>query len=130
MYSVPLGLDFEILGACPVKKGRHRRFEEARALKRSDNVDLDGIFESLDDNGTSGVSDWEDVADEYSQWADVAAEFEAKQTDEPPGSDDAQASAASASDESSDASESPEEEASEGAPEQGEPAEASEVESA
>lgn len=62
-----------------MKKGRHRRFEEARALKRSDNVDLDGIFESLDDNDSSGVSDWEDVADEYSQWADVAAEYEAKQ---------------------------------------------------
>lgn len=82
-----------------MKKGRHRRFEEARALKRSDNVDLDGIFESLDDNGPSGVSDWEDVADEYSQWADVAAEFESKQTDELPGSDDASAAVAEASEE-------------------------------
>jgi hypothetical protein len=29
-----------------VKKGRHRRFEEARALKRSGDLDLDAIFDS------------------------------------------------------------------------------------
>jgi hypothetical protein len=27
-----------------VKKGRHRRFEEARAMKRSNEVDVDAIF--------------------------------------------------------------------------------------
>ena len=33
-------------GVRPVKKGRHRRFEEARALKRSDgDLDIDAIFE-------------------------------------------------------------------------------------
>jgi hypothetical protein len=31
-----------------VKKGRHRRFEEARALKRSDNLDLAAIFDPAD----------------------------------------------------------------------------------
>ncbi len=67
-----------------MKKGRHRRFEEARALKRSDNVDLDGLLDSLEsDADPNGVSDWEDVADEYSQWADVAAEYEAKQAEAP-----------------------------------------------
>ncbi len=30
-----------------MKKGRHRRFEEARALKRSQDVDLDVLFTSL-----------------------------------------------------------------------------------
>ena len=30
-----------------MKKGRHRRFEEARALKRSEDLDIDSIFESL-----------------------------------------------------------------------------------
>ncbi len=30
-----------------MKKGRHRRFEEARALKRNQDLDLDSIFESL-----------------------------------------------------------------------------------
>jgi hypothetical protein len=29
-----------------VKKGRHRRFEEARALKRSTDLDLANIFDS------------------------------------------------------------------------------------
>jgi hypothetical protein len=32
----------------PVKKGRHRRFEEARALKRTSD-DLDAILEKRDD---------------------------------------------------------------------------------
>ena len=31
-----------------MKKGRHRRYEEARALKQNQDLDLDSIFESLD----------------------------------------------------------------------------------
>lgn len=31
-----------------MKKGRHRRFEEARALKRSNDLDLAAIFDSDD----------------------------------------------------------------------------------
>jgi hypothetical protein len=31
-----------------VKKGRHRRFEEARALKRSDSVDTDEVLDRED----------------------------------------------------------------------------------
>jgi hypothetical protein len=31
-----------------VKKGRHRRFEEARALKRSSDLDLTAIFDPAD----------------------------------------------------------------------------------
>lgn len=35
----------------PVKKGRHRRYEEARALKRSfQNDDIEALFERLDDD--------------------------------------------------------------------------------
>jgi hypothetical protein len=33
-----------------VKKGRHRRYEEARALKRSNNDDIEGLFERLDED--------------------------------------------------------------------------------
>jgi hypothetical protein len=33
-------------GSRPVKKGRHRRFEEARALKRNSDLDLAAIFDS------------------------------------------------------------------------------------
>ncbi len=81
-----------------MKKGRHRRFEEARALKRSDNVDLDGLLDSLDSNEpNTGQTEWADVADEYSQWADVAAEYEAEQakpTDDTAEVDDAAESAA------------------------------------
>ena len=32
-----------------MKKGRHRRFEEARALKRSNDLDLTAIFDPADD---------------------------------------------------------------------------------
>lgn len=31
-----------------MKKGRHRRFEEARALKRSDSVDIDEVLDRQD----------------------------------------------------------------------------------
>ena len=33
-----------------MKKGRHRRFEEARALKRTGSSDLDELFEGSDNN--------------------------------------------------------------------------------
>ena len=33
-----------------MKKGRHRRFEEARALKRSQDVDLNDLFEDISDS--------------------------------------------------------------------------------
>ena len=47
-----------------MKKGRHRRFEEARALKRSTDFDPDRLFESLQqDDGPDGV-DGDDVADD------------------------------------------------------------------
>jgi hypothetical protein len=34
----------------PVKKGRHRRYEEARALKRSNNDDIEGLIDRLDED--------------------------------------------------------------------------------
>ncbi len=34
----------------PVKKGRHRRYEEARALKRSSNEDIEGLIDRLDED--------------------------------------------------------------------------------
>ncbi len=70
-----------------MKKGRHRRFEEARALKRSHDVDYDGILEDLspgdgDDEIKPEHAAWGDLASDASDddpWADVAAEFEASQ---------------------------------------------------
>ncbi|MGI9577096.1 MAG: hypothetical protein ACR2OH_02730 [Microthrixaceae bacterium] len=32
-----------------MKKGRHRRYEEARALKRGGDLDIEGIFSDLSD---------------------------------------------------------------------------------
>jgi hypothetical protein len=56
------------MGSRPVKKGRHRRFEEARALKRSTDFDPDRLFESLQgddgpDNGRHEDVDEEDYDD-------------------------------------------------------------------
>ena len=69
-----------------MKKGRHRRFEEARALKRSDNVDLEDLFESI-----SGDDDDNAHKPEHDAWADVAEEWERKADgeDEPSESPDA-----------------------------------------
>ena len=48
-------------GRRSVKKGRHRRFEEARAMKRSQDVDLDALFDSLrtDESGGTSLADAE-----------------------------------------------------------------------
>ena len=40
-----------------MKKGRHRRFEEARALKRNQEMDIDSILESLTDEDKPEVKD-------------------------------------------------------------------------
>ncbi len=40
-----------------MKKGRHRRFEEARALKRNQDMDIDSILESHTDDDKSEVED-------------------------------------------------------------------------
>lgn len=55
-----------------MKKGRHRRFEEARALKRSHEVDFEDLFEDI--NG--GES--EEHKPEHDAWADVAEEWQSK----------------------------------------------------
>jgi hypothetical protein len=43
-----------------VKKGRHRRFEEARALKRGPDIDIENILDDGDEDDTSqpGRSAW------------------------------------------------------------------------
>lgn len=46
-----------------MKKGRHRRYEEARALKRSYEGDLDSLIEDL-----SGED--EDLKPEHAAWAE------------------------------------------------------------
>ncbi len=62
-----------------MKKGRHRRFEEARALKRSHDVDLEDLFESLNDDDDADAH-----KPEHDAWADVAAEWESKNDDDEP----------------------------------------------
>lgn len=55
-----------------MKKGRHRRYEEARALKRSDNSDLEELIEQFND-------DDEEIKPEHAAWA---AEFADEEEDE------------------------------------------------
>lgn len=50
-----------------MKKGRHRRFEEARALKRSSDIDFDRLLESLQKDAPAVRDDdpeYEDVYDD------------------------------------------------------------------
>ncbi|MDP6867922.1 MAG: hypothetical protein QF844_05385 [Acidimicrobiales bacterium] len=64
-----------------MKKGRHRRYEEARALKQNQDLDLDSIFESLDvserdeSEGSPAFDAW---ADEYEDEAEEALEERAE----------------------------------------------------
>ena len=60
-----------------MKKGRHRRYEEARALKQNQDLDLDSIFDSLEigDREADGDSlDSDKWADENEDDADEALE--------------------------------------------------------
>ena len=51
-----------------MKKGRHRRYEEARALKRNQDLDIDEIFESLD-TGAGPVGE-EGYSPAFEAWAE------------------------------------------------------------
>ena len=57
-----------------MKKGRHRRFEEARALKRSGDLDLDSIFESLSSD------EEEHISPAHAAWADEFDDEEEEET--------------------------------------------------
>lgn len=65
-----------------MKKGRHRRFEEARALKRSHEVDLEGLFDAM-----TGDSDDETHKPEHDAWADVAEEWDSTTGPDPSASE-------------------------------------------
>lgn len=56
-----------------MKKGRHRRFEEARALKRSHEVDLEDLFDEMSEDTQEG-----ERKPEHDAWADLAEEWEQK----------------------------------------------------
>jgi len=43
-------------GECAVKKGRHRRYEEARALKRGADLDIVDLFTDLESEHSSAES--------------------------------------------------------------------------
>ena len=62
-------LDTSTLREPFVKKGRHRRFEEARALKRNQDVDFDALLESLDPD-----DQWAEPKPEHDAWADLASD--------------------------------------------------------
>ena len=40
-----------------VKKGRHRRYEEARALKRGSDLDIESIFSDLSEEQGASIDD-------------------------------------------------------------------------
>ena len=81
-----LGLTTIDLREGAVKKGRHRRFEEARALKRNQDLDLESIFDSLSTDsalpeaeaGHSPAFDaWAEEDDEADEEIQAAEELDA-----------------------------------------------------
>ena len=51
-----------------MKKGRHRRYEEARALKRNQDLDIDQIFDSLETG--DGPTGEEGYSPAFEAWAE------------------------------------------------------------
>ncbi len=56
-----------------MKKGRHRRYEEARELKRSHEGDFDALLASFVDDDESDSRSGREMKPEHAAWA---AEFE------------------------------------------------------
>ncbi len=54
-----------------MKKGRHRRYEEARELKRSHDGDFDALLESFDDDDDEPKPEHAAWADEFGGEADT-----------------------------------------------------------
>lgn len=50
-----------------MKKGRHRRYEEARALKRGSDLDIESIFSDLASERGEVFDDDVDEGDEYDE---------------------------------------------------------------
>ena len=59
---------FRERGVVEVKKGRHRRYEEARALKRNQDLDIDEIFDSLETG--DGPAGEEGYSPAFEAWAE------------------------------------------------------------
>ena len=59
---------FRERGVVGVKKGRHRRYEEARALKRNQDLDIDEIFDSLETG--DGPTGEEGYSPAFEAWAE------------------------------------------------------------
>lgn len=63
---VPVAYDdlrAKVLRGETVKKGRHRRYEEARALKRGSDLDIESILNDLSGDSDESIDDDDD--DEY-----------------------------------------------------------------
>lgn len=48
-----------------MKKGRHRRYEEARALKRGSDLDIESILNDLSGDSDTSTDDEDDEDDDY-----------------------------------------------------------------
>ena len=64
-----------------MKKGRHRRFEEARALKLNHEIDFDSIFERLASDDESEIED-EGHSPAFDAWASDFEEGESNTKEE------------------------------------------------
>ena len=76
-------------GSPTVKKGRHRRYEEARALKRGPDLDIEALFTDLEGEPATVAAVVEDVvADDVE--TDLDAEIDVAEYLSVPYEDDAE----------------------------------------
>ena len=69
-----------------MKKGRHRRYEEARALKRNQDLDINEIFDSLDTDSARVTE--EGYSPAFDAWAEEFPSDEDTEVEDGESSDD------------------------------------------
>ena len=76
-------------GSPTVKKGRHRRYEEARALKRGPDLDIEALFTDLEGEPATVAAAVEDVVSDDIE-TDLDAELDVAEYLSVPYEDDAE----------------------------------------
>lgn len=75
--ALQLAVQSSETGSCTVKKGRHRRYEEARALKRGPDLDIEALLSDLNsDNGGRVAAPADDDIDDEDDYYDSYADYD------------------------------------------------------
>lgn len=64
-----------------MKKGRHRRYEEARNLKRGPELDIEALFTDLEAESPTSTLGADDVETDPDEYADPYADYDDEDDD-------------------------------------------------